>query len=279
VPEWAVVFAVNGNGGGIPSSWTGGFTAQDTAHAGTNQYQTVADQRPLSTTALTASATILVTKWAMTLITLTAATSPVYPLTAEIRSPLPPAHPRAGRTTSNRGAPVNNALPNSGPRIYPLHQPVRFHPTLPPRGRATSGRGAPLRNPAVGPPFRQATRPVRGVIPKTFSQGRCRFASATIAAQNLTTGPKFYPRRTPVKAQLGQIPLLWGRAATMAMLATPANPPAAAIGPVVYPLRRPVTARTPLHPRAGRTTGSRGAPVQNPMFSSTRGDMFLLFPP
>lgn len=70
--EWAVAFSTNGNGGGQPTSWTGGFTAADTAHYSNNQYQTVADQVVTSTAALTAGATITSSKWAMVLVTLKA---------------------------------------------------------------------------------------------------------------------------------------------------------------------------------------------------------------
>jgi hypothetical protein len=71
--EWAVAFLINANGGGSPTSWTGGFTAASTQHATSNQFHTVADQVVSATTALTAGATIVSAKWAMILVTFRAA--------------------------------------------------------------------------------------------------------------------------------------------------------------------------------------------------------------
>jgi hypothetical protein len=70
--EWAVAFLINANGGGTPSAWTGGFTAALTEHATSNQFHTVADQVTSATTALTAAATIVSSKWCMVLVTLRA---------------------------------------------------------------------------------------------------------------------------------------------------------------------------------------------------------------
>jgi hypothetical protein len=81
--EWALAFSINGNSGGIPSSWTGGFTARDTEHATSNQYQTVADQVVSSAAALTASATIVSAHWAMVLVTLRAAVGTQAPFISQ----------------------------------------------------------------------------------------------------------------------------------------------------------------------------------------------------
>lgn len=75
--EWAVAILASGNGGGTPSSWTGGFTAQPSQHTGSTAFLTVADQVTASTTALAAGATVTSTKWDMLLLTLgTAMTGP-----------------------------------------------------------------------------------------------------------------------------------------------------------------------------------------------------------
>lgn len=70
--EWAVASFVNANGGGTPSAFTGGFTAQLTEHATSNQYHTIADQTVSASTALTAGATITSAKWTVILVTLRA---------------------------------------------------------------------------------------------------------------------------------------------------------------------------------------------------------------
>ena len=49
---------------------------------------------------------------------------------------------------------------------------MRIRITLPPRGRITGNPGAPVRNPHVGPVFRQAVRPIRGIIPQNAPRGR-----------------------------------------------------------------------------------------------------------
>ena len=68
--EWAVAALADSNGGGSPTSWTGGFTARSTQHTGVTEWLTVADQTVSATTALTAGATIVSAQWCMALVTL-----------------------------------------------------------------------------------------------------------------------------------------------------------------------------------------------------------------
>ena len=68
--EWAVAALADSNGGGSPTSWTGGFTARSTQHTGSTEWLTVADQTVAATTALTAGATIVSAQWCMALVTL-----------------------------------------------------------------------------------------------------------------------------------------------------------------------------------------------------------------
>ena len=87
-----------------------------------------------------------------------------HPATA--RFPLP----ARGRTGSNPGT-----LPPAPPvpaKVYPQAGPARIRITLPPRGRTAFNEGAPARNPNPGPAFRQAVRPVRGIIPQNAPRGR-----------------------------------------------------------------------------------------------------------
>ena len=66
--EWAVAAITDQFAGGVPSSWTGGFTAVSTQGAG--PFLTLADQVVSSAAALTAGATIVSSKWECALITL-----------------------------------------------------------------------------------------------------------------------------------------------------------------------------------------------------------------
>jgi hypothetical protein len=110
-----------------------------------------------------------------------------------------------GRVASSAGAPVRNAHP--GPVFRQATSPARIHPSLPPRGKVWSNPGGPVknprqptfssgqpagvrvvyvaagraatmvalpvpRNPQPGPVFRQATRPIRAVIPQNAPRGR-----------------------------------------------------------------------------------------------------------
>ncbi len=81
--SWGIAWLVNGNGGGVPSAWTGGFTATDISqHPTGNQYLTVADQITAATTALTAGATITAARWAMLVTTFPASGATPALLTA-----------------------------------------------------------------------------------------------------------------------------------------------------------------------------------------------------
>ena len=70
--EYAIAALINGNSGGVPSSWTGGFTALagGSAHVTSDPYLTVAEQTTSATTALTAGATVVSVIWVMLLVTL-----------------------------------------------------------------------------------------------------------------------------------------------------------------------------------------------------------------
>ena len=97
-----------------------------------------------------------------------------------------------GRVTSNPGGPVRNPVPGTpGPVFYPARWPARAKipvPRLIPRGRVSSGKGAPVANPRQGPVFRQAVRPVRAPVPRTFSKGRVLFTPPYMPPP-LTTNP------------------------------------------------------------------------------------------
>lgn len=77
--EWAIAGISNGNGGGVPSSWSSPFTKDLSVVTGANQNTSIADAVVSSASALTSSATIVSTNWTAVLMTL--------PLTAV---PLPP---------------------------------------------------------------------------------------------------------------------------------------------------------------------------------------------
>ena len=81
-----------------------------------------------------------------------------------------PVQPPRGRIWSNQGTPV--FPPGIGPRVYPQKGPVRVHPVLPPRGRTAFNKGALVRNPQSSPVFRQAVKPIRGIIPQNAPRGR-----------------------------------------------------------------------------------------------------------
>jgi hypothetical protein len=68
--EWVIAILHNGNGGGTPSAWGGGFTAVLTKQVGSGPFLTVADQVITAAAALTASATITSTTWCMGIISL-----------------------------------------------------------------------------------------------------------------------------------------------------------------------------------------------------------------
>jgi hypothetical protein len=77
--EYAVALISNGSGGGVPSGWSGGFTAQSSQAGGSGPHLTLADQVTASTAALSAGATIVSTNWCMVLLTLRAAASAALP--------------------------------------------------------------------------------------------------------------------------------------------------------------------------------------------------------
>jgi hypothetical protein len=95
--------------------------------------------------------------------------APVYPLQHPVRAqfPLPP----RGRVYSNPGTPPPVVVVPA--KVYPLRGPVQARRPLPPHGRITLGnKGAPVHNPAAGPVFRQAVRPIRAIIPQNAPRGR-----------------------------------------------------------------------------------------------------------
>ena len=95
--------------------------------------------------------------------------APVYPWHGPVR--IRPVLPSRGRASGHSGIPV---VPPPVPApVYPLHGPVQARRPLPPHGRAVTGNpGAPVRNPQPGPVFRQAVRPIRGIIPQNAPRGR-----------------------------------------------------------------------------------------------------------
>jgi hypothetical protein len=72
--EWAVAVISNAGTGGVPGSWTGGFTPLPSQ--GTGPYLTLADQVVSSQAALTAGAVIATARWECLLVTLQAAVPP-----------------------------------------------------------------------------------------------------------------------------------------------------------------------------------------------------------
>jgi hypothetical protein len=101
--EYAAAFVVNGNGGGTPGTWTGGFTGQLTEHTTNHEWLTVADKVVTTTAALTAGTTIASSKWAMVLVTLKAASG--GSLTISTSSPL---------TAGQAAVPYTNTLAATG---------------------------------------------------------------------------------------------------------------------------------------------------------------------
>ena len=94
--------------------------------------------------------------------------APVYPLHSPVQARFP--LPARGRTKGNPGTPP--PPPPVPAKVYPAQGPVRIRITPPPRGRTTGNPGGPVRNPHQGPVFRQAVKPIRGIIPQNAPRGR-----------------------------------------------------------------------------------------------------------
>jgi hypothetical protein len=247
---------------------------------------------------------------------------PVYPQKGPVRAQLPPQPLLRGRMASLWGAPVQN--PAAGPvftqetspvqaqrpllargRVYVTAKPLAviarvpppFHPAnqairarLPQqpvlRGHIAFHPGAPLRNPAPGPSFFQAVKPVRAPVPQVFSRGRVSGNAGTPAGSftvsiiynavpgamipggiwpgdPLTpgTGPPFYQQPFPARARLPRQPLLRGRISSNA--GGPVSNPVIGSGPVFYPFRSPVRVHPVLPPR-GHAGFNAGAALRNP---------------
>lgn len=144
-----------------------------------------------------------------------------YPLHAPVQARRPLPAPGRAATMGALPAPV---VPGTGPVLYPLTQPARARQPLPPRGRVSGNAGAPVRNPAPPP---------------------------------VITVP---PLRGPFRARL-PVPVLPGRAATMAALPAPVIPVVTLA--VFYPAAQAIRGK-PATFSKGRGSGSRGAPVHNP---------------
>ena len=139
---------------------------------------------------------------------------------------------RLGRTQSLASA-VRN--PAQGPVFYPAVRPVRAPvPQVFSKGRVASSPGAPVRNPAAGPVFAAAVHPARAVVPQVFSKGR---ASGDPGApvRNPAAGPVFRQAVSPARARQ-PLPL---RGRTASNPGGPVRNPAPVVsGPPVYPQGR-----------------------------------------
>ena len=223
-----------------------------------------------------------------------AVSSPLRPLTQPVRARLP--FLLTGRAATMALLPVPQN-PSAGPAFTPPAEPARARQPFPPRGRAYGNKGAPVSNPAppaaaaqqvltqpagvlvyvlraghvqasvqsspvtiptAGPPFRQATSPARARQPFP-PRGRTYGSRGTPVSNPVPPAAVTARPLGPVRAKL-PVPLLPGRAATMAALPVPSVP---SQGPAAPPLRQPAQARRPFPPR-GRTAGNPGAPVRNP---------------
>ena len=180
------------------------------------------------------------------------AAAPPRPLTQPARYRIIP--PPRGRAYGHAGAPVSNPVTGQGPPFRPQGL-VRIRVTLPPRGRTYGNKGAPAVH--AGPVFRQATSPVRAPVPQPFSKGRVS-GNAGAPVHNPVTGqgPPFYPQGT-IRFRVTQPP----RGRTYSDKGAPAVHAGPQFRQAASPARAPVAAPF----SKGRASGSRGAPVQNPV--------------
>ena len=113
----------------------------------------------------------------------------------------------------------------------PLTRPFRAQPPFPVlHGRAESRSGTFS---GLGPPAAPLRAPFRSRIPAVFSRGRALRTPPYVAPAPPVYAP-LSPHTSPVTAKL-PLPVVHGRAATMAALAVPAF-----VTPVLYPLTGPV---------------------------------------
>lgn len=202
----------------------------------------------------------------------------IQPGTGNISGPLQGAGFGNGMGAS--GGPVRN--PSPGPVFRSLHWPVQAQDPLGQRGVPNRrgrvygiSRGAPVSNPPppqAGPPFRPLHWPVQAqdalgqqrVSGIPGPRGRIYGISKGAPVQNpppVVAGPPVRPRSF-VRGQVlpPSSANFFGRAATMA--AFPAPP---ALGPVFRQSPHPARAVIPPVFSKGRTSGSRGAPLRNPL--------------
>ena len=188
----------------------------------------------------------------------------VPPAGAPVRTriPQPQPHPRAGRITSNAGAPVGN--PIRGPVFHPAVRPAAARLPIPFRkGRTSSSTGAPVQNPGTGPAFTQAVHPARAVIPQVFSKGRTG-SNPGSSPPAPATGPGF--RQATSAVRVHAIPPPRGRVASNA--GAPVAVPVPTTGPVFR--QRVTPARSWVRPgMRGRAAFNPGAPVQDPQHGGT----------
>jgi hypothetical protein len=148
--------------------------------------------------------------------------------------------------------------------FYPAVQPVRAHPALFAKGRIGSNPGV-LAQSSTGPLFRQSRQAVRAV-PPVLPRGRVYSSPGSITRVTPRT-ILAYQQYGPVAAKI--ILPLRGRTGSnpgVPVVLTPST------GPVVYPLMSPAgnAYRAPGPFLKGRTSGSPGAPVQNPVLAFPR---------
>lgn len=171
------------------------------------------------------------------------------------RTVIPQISPR-GRVQRNAGAPVQN--PSQGPRVYPLQGPARVRlPQLAPRaGRVAFNAGAPVQNPSQGSAVKPLAGPVQAKRP-LFLLGRAA-ARPGAPAQNPTQGPPFKAFTQPFAIRR----VLPPRGRTTSNAGAPVFVPPAAL--VVFNLHQPVRSRLSQVAPRGRVASNPGAPVQNP---------------
>ena len=207
----------------------------------------------------------------------------------------PLSQPRGVRVTFVRGGHVQSSpltapfIPASGPKLYPLHTPVRA--ALPAPHQHGHAEGLNGVYSGEGPAVRPLTAPVRARQPLP-PQGRVLGIYRPAALLPAPTPAPLYPLRQPVQARR-PLPAP-GRAASMAVLTvTLANS-----GPVIPPRAQPVRATIPALSRGSRvlgvyraaalvpipTTGPRIPPRAQPVravlpFPVLKGRSFTISPP
>ena len=164
----------------------------------------------------------------------------------------PLSQPRGVRVTFVRGGHVQSSpltapfIPASGPKLYPLHTPVRA--ALPAPHQHGHAEGLNGVYSGEGPAVRPLTAPVRARQPLP-PQGRVLGIYRPAALLPAPTPAPLYPLRQPVQARR-PLPAP-GRAASMAVLTVTLTNS----GPVIPPRAQPIRATIPALSRGSRVLG------------------------